>query len=375
MKFDLSSYLQDLEYLVNTDSGSTYREGIARVAKFFNQKFSELGWKVTVHDFNSAAGPCLEIVNNESDHYDTLLMGHMDTVFKQGTAAERPFTIKGDKAFGPGIADMKAGLLYIYYVMESLHSEGRLNNMSVCIALNSDEEISSRYSRPWLERLSRKSSNALVLEPARANGNFVNKRKGVARYSIEFSGKAAHAGVDPQNGSSAIQELGHWILALHSRTNFETGTTVNVGIVTGGSAANVVADQAKAEVDVRICDIAEAEALERMMRELVEQPKTPGVTVKVSGGVTRPPMNPSKQTLDLCHAVEQIAADLGINIGWSFTGGGSDGNFSAALGVPTIDALGPIGGSTHGIAEYLDIASIEPRFYLLRRIIEHLEPK
>ena len=339
---------------------------------FFQQRFTSIGWKVHTHIVDPSVGPCLQVVNSDKEQYDVLLMGHMDTVFKAGTAAERPFSIKENKAYGPGVADMKAGLLYIYYALASLQREGKLNNIAVCAALNSDEEISSRFSRSWLEELSKKSRHCLVLEPARANGNLVNTRKGIGRYTIDITGVAAHAGVDHEKGRSAIQELSHWIHFLHSQTNYETGTTVNVGLVSGGSGANVVAEQAKAEVDIRICSLDEAERIEALMRELASQPKTPGVSVKVSGGVTRPPMVPSDSTLQLCSAVEGIAADLGIQLGWTATGGGSDGSFAANLGVPTIDGLGPLGGSAHSSNEYLMVDSIDQRFQLLCRIIEYV---
>ena len=370
--FDLSGYLKDLAYIVNIDSGSKHPEGTAKVAEFFREKFVGIGWKVKVHTVDSSVGPCLEIVNTDQNNYDLLFMGHMDTVFAVGTAAERPFTIKENKAYGPGVLDMKPGLLYIYYVLESLQRAGKLAGVNVCAAFNSDEEISSRYSRPWLENLARKSKYALVLEAARANGNLVNERKGIGRYTIDISGVAAHAGVDHEKGRSAIQELSHWIQFLHSQTNYEIGTTVNVGLVSGGIGANTVAEHAKAEVDMRICTLDEAERIETLMHAFAAHPKTQGVTVKVSGKVMRPPMVPSDSTLQLCAEVEKIAADLGIDIKWTATGGGSDGNFSANLGVTTIDGLGPVGGSGHSSSEYLVVDSIEPRFHLLYRTIEHI---
>ena len=370
--FDLTAYLTDLEYLVNIDSGSRDPEGTAKVAAFFKEKFTHLGWKVSESNLDPSVGPCLKIVNTDKENYEILLMGHMDTVFKVGTAAERPFTITEGKAHGPGVADMKAGLLYIYYVLSSLQAEGCLKDMAVCVALNSDEEISSKISRPWLEELSRKSRYALVLEPARANGNLVNTRKGICRYTIDITGVASHAGVDHEKGRSAIQELANWIHFLHGLTNYEIGTTANVGLVTGGSGANVVAEHAKAEVDIRICTLEEANRIERLVQEFASRPQTAGVTGKVTGGVTRPPMVPSADTLTLCSVVEEIAADLGITLGWTATGGGSDGSFAAALGVTTIDGLGPMGGSAHNANEYLIVDSIEPRFQLLCNIIQHI---
>lgn len=373
--FDVAAYLTDLEYLVNIDSGSRDPEGTTKVAAFFRERFTDLGWKVLESNPDPSVGPCLTIVNTSKANYDVLLMGHMDTVFKAGTAAERPFTITKGMAHGPGVADMKAGLLYIYYVLSSLQAEGCLKDTAVCVALNSDEEISSKFSRPWLEELSRKSQYALVLEPARANGNLVNTRKGIGRYTIDITGVASHAGVDHEKGRSAIQELAHWIHFLHSQTNYEIGTTVNVGMVSGGSGANVVAEQAKAEVDIRICTLEEADRIDRLIREFASRPQTAGVTTKVTGSVTRPPMVPSAGTLTLCSVVEEIAAGLGISLGWTATGGGSDGSFAAAMGVTTIDGLGPMGGSAHNASEYLVIDSIEPRFHLLSHIIQHIAAK
>lgn len=371
-KFDLATYLDDLKYLVNIDSGSYDAEGVARIAEFFKQKFSKLGWKVKPRYFDSKVGPCVEIVNSDKETYDVLFMGHMDTVFKKGTAKERPFTVKDGQAFGPGVNDMKAGLLQIYYALSALQTENVLKDASICIALNCDEEISSKYSRKWLETLSGKSNCVLVLEAARKDGNLVNKRKGVARYTIDFKGVEAHSGVDHQNGKSAIEEAAHWILALQAQTNYHTGTTVNVGRISGGSAVNVVAGEAQAQFDIRFYDVKEAEAIEGLLKTLAANPKVAGVRATVSGGVTRPPMIPSEKTLALCSQIERIGAGLSIEVGWTATGGGSDGSFAASMGIPVIDGLGPVGGGSHGPDEYLMIDSIEPRVRLLAETVKLL---
>lgn len=370
--FSLEDYLKELADIVNIDSGSHDPAGVARIAGFFEGRFSSLGWKTAIHRFHDGVGPCLEATNQVRDTYDILVVGHMDTVFPLGTAAERPFTIKGDRAYGPGVIDMKASLLSAWHALRLLDKAGALKDKSVCVAFNSDEEIGSCHSRQWLEELARKSRYALIIEPARANGALVLKRKGVGRYMLEFSGVAAHAGVDPEKGASAIHELGHWIAALAKMNNYAAGTTVNVGLVSGGTASNVVADRAYAEVDIRIIDMKEAEKIERLMRDLSAKPRTKGVTVKVAGGINRPPMNPSEKTLQLCQRVEDIGTDLEMNIKWATTGGGSDGNFCAALGVPTIDGLGPVGGGTHGVNEYLEVDSVQPRLNLLSALIAKL---
>ncbi len=369
---DIAAYLQDLEFLVNTESPSRHPEGTAKIAAFFTERFSAMGWNIQPHAFNAEIGPCLEITNNGKKPYDLLIMAHMDTVFPVGTTSQRPFTIKDGKAYGPGVNDMKSGLLAAYYALQSLQASGLLENSSICVAMNSDEEISSIYSRPWLEELSKVSRHAFVLEPARANGALVNQRKGVGRFSMEFNGVSAHSGVDHEKGISAINELGHWIVTLHEMTNYQAGTTVNVGVVQGGMSANTVADQAKAQMDIRFTDNAEAEKIQNVMQQMIANPATPGIKIQVSGGVTRPPMNPSAKTLELCRAIDIIAEKSGISFEWAATGGGSDGNFSAAFGVPTIDGMGPVGGGSHSNNEYLVVDSLAPHLALLQQAILHV---
>ena len=370
--FSTARYLQELAMLVNIDSGSNSPTGVAAAADFFDQKYREMDWQVKRRQFDSSVGPCLEITNQAGAHFDLLLLGHLDTVFPVGTTRERPFTIKDGRAYGPGVSDMKAGCLLMYYALRVLHSQAALGDKSICVALNSDEEIGSVFSRPWIEKLAQKSKYVFVLESARANGALVKERKGVGRYELQFTGVASHSGVDHQKGKSAINELGHWIITLHNLTDYQLGTTVNVGLVSGGTATNVVAEHAKAKVDLRITDMEELQRLEATFKKLVEQPKTPGVKVQVTGGVQRPPMNANDATEKLCHLVEEIGKGINVAVKWAKTGGGSDGNFSAALGIPTIDGLGPIGGGSHSIDEYLVIESIEPRFKLLKELIKRI---
>lgn len=371
MNFSLTEYLKELEYLVNIDSGS-YDFGTAKIADYFKEKFIALGWDVKTHYLHDEIGPCLEITNNGTAQFEMLLIGHMDTVFSKGTALERPFAIKGDRAYGPGVVDMKASLLSVYYAMKHLTSLDLLQNTSVCIAFNSDEEVSSKYSRPWLESLAQKSRYALVMEPARANGSMVNTRRGVGRYNIEFKGVPSHSGIAPEKGISAINELGHWIVALHGMTNYAKGTNVNVGVVKGGTTPNTIAEHAIALVDLRMTELDEVVKIEKTIQDLLASPKTPGIKVTVSGGVTRPPMNPSIETLRLCERVDKIAQGLGVDFEWIATGGGSDANITAALGVPSIDGLGPIGSLSHTVDEYLEIHSVQPRLELLCEIIKEI---
>ncbi|QEK13035.1 M20 family metallopeptidase [Crassaminicella thermophila] len=368
-ELNLDEYLKHLEILVNTDSGSKDPEGIKKVAVYLGDLYIQMGWSVKVHQFDDEAGPCLEIRNTNEENIDLLLIGHMDTVFPKGTAKERPFDIKGDKVYGPGVVDMKSGLLSMYYVLKSLKLNQLERVPSICIALNSDEEISSMFSYKWIEGLARKSKASIVLEPARKNGALVKERKGVLKYSIDFTGVAAHAGVEPEKGVSAITELGYWILELNKLNDYDAGTTVNVGVVSGGSAPNVVAEKANAVVDIRFKFEEELQKVERLLKVLSENPKLKGMKVSVTKLGFRPPLNPSEESKKLYKLVEEVGKELEINIKWVSTGGGSDANFTSFVGVPTVDTLGPIGAGAHGIDEYLEISSIEPRLNLLRGVI------
>lgn len=373
IKYELSEYLKELEYLVNFDSGSRIPEGTAKVADYFEEKFKNVGWSVERHHISDEVGPCLEITNGSRDHYDILLIGHMDTVFPRGTAAQRPMRVEGNKVYGPGANDMKASLLSAYYGLMELQEQGKLEGSSICLLMNSDEELSSIYSRPLIEKIAQKSSYAIILEPARKGGEMVKQRRGVARYKLHGTGIAAHAGVNPQDGSSAINELAHWILALHGKNNWDKGTSVNVGIVSGGTGPNTIAPHSYGEVDVRFTDMSEIEGIEALMKEMEANPKTPGgARIKTTGGVTRPPMNPTDKTLALCDDITRLSGEIGVSFKWIATGGGSDASFTAAHGVTTVDGFGPVGGDAHTEGEYLLIDTIEPRLRLLQVTLDHI---
>lgn len=369
--FDLNKYLKELETIVNIDSGSKDPEGVEKIALFFKTKYDELGFKTKLHYLDESVGPCLEIKNNDSENIDILMIGHMDTVFPKGTVAQRPYRKEGNLAYGPGVIDMKASLLSIFYAMEELKEEIE-GKSSICIIYNSDEEISSRYSRQLIEERAKKSKYALILEPARSNGALVYERKGLSKYEISFKGKSAHAGVDPENGVSAINELAYWVRELHALNNYKVGTSVNVGVIEGGTQANVVAESARLEVDLRFRDMSELQKIKDRIDYLIENPATEGIQVDVKEIGHRPPMNPSEKTKELYEIINRIGERLNIEIKWASTGGGSDANFTAALGVPSIDGLGPVGGGGHGVNEYLEVDTVEPRLKLLIEIIRNV---
>ena len=370
MSFALQEYLRELEELVNTESHSSMPNGAKQVAEYLDGKLRKLGWHTEFVDVGDPAGPCLKATNNLSNHYDVLLLGHMDTVFPEGTVATRPFSIEGNYFKGPGSSDMKAGDLFMYHLAKELTEEKAMGQGSICLLFNPDEEISSIYSRPIIEQEAKKANYVMIMESARANGDLVNERKGIAKYVVNFKGIAAHAGVNPQDGASAINEFIAWGKEIIALNKPEVGTTVNIGIVSGGTGANVVAEEAQCVIDVRVTSVEEANRIDKKLRELEQHPFDPRVKGKVEGGLKRPPLNPSPKSLDFCALVSQKAQELGIVHNWVATGGGSDGNFTGALGIPTIDGMGPIGGGGHSDREYGVISSIEPRFKLLVAVVK-----
>jgi len=372
MNFSLNEYLEELRPLIDVDCGTYTVEGIEVIAAQFEQKFAQLdGWNVKRIDCGKA-GVGLEIRNKpEADVIDVMLIGHMDTVFPVGTAAERPMSTDAEKAYGPGVSDMKSGLLNIVYAMRNLDADV-LNKLSIAICMNPDEETGSLDSVDWIQSVAKQARHVLVAEAARADGGLVKARKGMARYKFDFKGVAAHAGNEPENGRSAITEMANWILAINAMTNFESGTTLNVGIVSGGAGANIVPEDAQAIVDVRFWSNEEYDEVDTKLNALKAQPFTPDVVVEMEREAYKPSMVASEQTQALMALVEESAQELNIDINWKEVGGGSDANNTAILGVPTLDGLGPIGAGFHSDQEYLLLESIEPRIRMLMRVLEKL---
>ena len=364
MSFSLDRYLQDLELIVNIDSGSKNSKGINQVADFFNERYQKLGYLT-----EKTTSANLLAVNGNYDNYDVLLIGHMDTVFPEGTAVERPFRVSGNRAYGPGVADMKSGLLLMYYSLKALQEKGLDRDLAICVVLNSDEEIGSKKSTPLIKELAKKSKVALVLEGARNVSSLVLERKGIAGYYLNFTGIAAHAGVEPEKGASAVVELARWVSELNDLNDLAAGTTVNVGVIEGGTAANVIAEQARAMVDLRFKTEAAREKVEQVMEDLKNHPRVKGVKAEVIRHGIRPAMNPSTETMRLIEVVKDIGRRLKLDLNWIASGGGSDANTTAGLGIPTIDGLGPVGANPHSQNEYLELDSINLRSILLTEII------
>lgn len=372
MNFSLTEYLEELRPLINVDCGTYTTNGIESIASQCEAKFQAMsGWNVKRIDCGPA-GVGLEIRNKpESEHNDVMLIGHMDTVFPIGTAALRPMSVDTEKAYGPGVADMKSGLLNIVYAMRNLNQEV-LNKLSICICMNPDEEKGSLDSVEWIQSVARNSKNALVVEAARADGGLVKARKGMARYKITIKGKAAHSGNEPEKGRSAITELANWILTINEMTNLELGTSLNVGVVSGGSGANIVAEHAEAVVDVRFWCNDAYDTVHNRLSSLAENSFVDGVTNILEREAYKPSMVTSPQSENLMALVDEAANELSIDINWKEVGGGSDANNVAVLGIPTIDGMGPIGAGFHTDQEYLLLESIEPRIKMLMRVLEKI---
>jgi glutamate carboxypeptidase len=303
------------------------------------------------------------------DQPGILVLSHLDTVHPLGFIERLPFRIQGDSAFGPGIYDMKGGAYLAWHAFVQLCAGSEHSLLGITHLYVSDEEIGSPTSRALIEAEGHKAKYVLVTEPARDGGKIVTGRKGVARFEVFVTGLPAHAGSRPQDGRSAIRELANVIQALEAMTDIARGVTVNVGVIRGGTKPNVIPEQAYAEVDLRVMTIADADEFVQKILNL--KSKTDGVTVKVTGELNRPPYEKGNAGAALYEHAKTLAAEIGFELVDTFTGGGSDGNFTAPF-TATLDGLGVDGEGAHTHYEQLYISSIEPRARLLHRLYQTL---
>lgn len=360
-----------LKELVNIDSGSYYKMGVDSVAEKLLKRYKDLGFVVEVIS-NEKLGNNYRLVHKDAVNPKIFIVAHLDTVFPKGTAGTRPFYIEGDRAYGPGVIDMKASHVLTHYAIQALQTSGSEAYKNVEIFLNCDEEIGSPSSRSLIEQFAKEKSYALVMEPARANGAIVSARRGVGTYKLHIEGKASHAGIAPQEGVSAIQEMAYKILELHALTNHDQGLSVNVGLVSGGTSINTVAPNASAEIDVRITADEQGIEIDQKIKEICNIPFLKGVKITLTGGINRPPMMKTAESTILVDIVKDEAKKIGLTIDDIFTGGGSDASFTAGIGIPTVDGLGPVGGAQHSDKEYLEIPSLRERTLLFANVINKL---
>jgi glutamate carboxypeptidase len=293
-----------------------------------------------------------------------LLLGHIDTVWPKGEVAKRPFAQTGGRATGPGVFDMKAGIILMWMAL------GALEEKAVTVLLTSDEEVSSPSSRGLIESEAAVCRAVLVLEPSLPGGALKTARKGLGRFTAKAIGRAAHAGIDPEKGVNAIEEIARQILKLQRMSRPELGTTVTVGVVQGGTRSNVVPAEAAAEIDVRVTSMEEAERIALDIRQL--SPELPDARLEIRGSIIRPPMERTADTAQLFDLARRLAKEIGIDLAEGSTGGASDGNFTAALGIPTLDGLGPVGGGAHALGEWVEIDSLPARAALVAGLIRGL---
>ena len=370
----LPRFLAELEQLVNVDCGSYTPDGVNRIATFVADALAELGAEVERTSHAPADGERqlgdLVVGRLAGDGPRLLLIGHMDTVFEAGTAAERPFRTDGDRAFGPGVTDMKAGLLAGLHAVGALHELGR--RPAITFVANPDEEIGSPFSTPTIRRLAPDHDAVLVLECARANGDIVSARKGIADYELAITGRAAHAGVEPEKGRSAILVAAQQVIALHELNGRWPTVTVNAGVINGGTRPNVVAERCVVQVDLRAATARAFGAAAAEVEALAGAVRLEGVTTTTRRIAHHPPMERTDASGRLVSLAQAIAADLGFAVADAATGGASDANTTAALGLPTLDGLGPVGGDDHSVDEWLSLPSIGPRTALLAGLVDRI---
>jgi glutamate carboxypeptidase len=298
-----------------------------------------------------------------------LLLGHLDTVWPLGTLAVRPARIEAGRLSGPGVFDMKAGLAIGMLALRALEASGEWP-CRVTLLATSDEETGAATSRALIEATARRSDAVLVLEPSLPGGALKTARKGCGEYLVRVDGVAAHAGIEPEKGASAVHELARQILAVERLQELDRGTTLSAGVVRGGTRPNVVAERAEAVFDVRVTSMAEAARVSAALAALV--PSDARTRLTVTGGIDRPPLERSPAVVALYGHARALAAELGLDLGEGATGGGSDGNLTAAIGVPTLDGLGAVGGGAHAADEHVSVADLPWRAALLAGLLRRI---
>ena len=363
-----------LRKMVEIESPSDDKAAVDRMGEFLAEAFERLGGQVTFYP-QEAAGNHLKAdfggsASDRASGKPVLLLGHFDTVWPLGTLAKMPFRMEDDRAFGPGVYDMKAGIAMMMFALRALKESGAAHR-PVTILLDTDEEVGSTTGRPIVEATAKDCEAVLVLEPSQGpQGHLKTSRKGVGDMTIRVRGRASHSGVDFEKGRSAIVELARQLLEIVKFTDLARGITVNPGVIQGGTRSNVIAAEAWAEVDLRIARIADAQELEKKFAVL--KPFDPDCSIELSGGINLPPMERTEGTVRLFGLAQEIAGGMVWKLEESSTGGGSDGNFTSALGIPTLDGLGALGEGAHASNESVVIRELPQRTALLAGLIQSL---
>ncbi len=361
-----------LKTLVETESPSHDKSAVDRVGVIVAEEARKLGAQVEVIPNEETGDHVLARWNrphpqplSQRERGAILFLCHMDTVFPLGTIQRTPFREEGDKIFGPGTLDMKAGIVIALAAVESAQRSGL--NRPITLLCTSDEEIGSHTSRALIESLAKESALVFVMEGALLDGSLKTWRKGTGAFWVTTHGRAAHAGGDHQSGRNAIEEMAHQVVAIQKMTDYSKQTTVNVGVMHGGTVSNVVPEEARIEVDVRVMQPGEWERLEREMHEL--KPVLDGTRLEITGELNRPPMPFDDLMRTTFEKAKTIAAKIGMELKAGGTGGASDGNFIAPLGIPLLDGMGAVGEGYHSEREFIFANSIEHKAKLIAELI------
>jgi len=366
-----SRIVETIRQLVEIESPSDVKQAVDRLGTVVASRFAELGGRVRVHIAENFGNHLqIDFKPAGAKQKPVLLLGHMDTVYPIGTISKMPCRVAKGRLWGPGVLDMKSGIALAIHAIEALlkWNDGKLPR-PVTVLLVSDEEVGSKSSRAITENLATKSAVVLVLEPAQGLA-VKTARKGVCEYQLQVTGKAAHAGLDFEKGQSAIVELAKQICEISKLVDLKRGITVNVGKVNGGTRSNVVPAEAHAIIDVRVSRMGDALNIDHKLRSL--KPFNRNCRIKISGGMNRPPMERTKGVADLYGKAKALAKELGWELAEAAVGGGSDGNFTAALGIPTLDGLGGIGEGAHAEHESVVISELPRRAALLSGLITRI---
>lgn len=365
-----SEMLALLERMVEIESPSDNKSAVDIMGRFLVEVFQKEGGKVRIHKA-ARNGDHLQIdFAGVADRKPVMLLGHFDTVWPLGTLGEMPFRVKEGRAFGPGVLDMKSGIVMMIFAVRALRS-AESHHRPIVIFLDTDEEVGSGSSRSIIETIAAECEAVLVLEPGQGPQGFLKtSRKGVGNFTLHVRGRASHAGVDFEKGQSAIIELARQVLEITRLVDLPRGITVNPGVVRGGTRSNVVAAEASLEIDVRVARTADAAEVEQKFAQLRAQ--NPECKLEVTGGLNRPPMERTPGTIRLFRLAQELAFELGLDLKESSTGGGSDGNFTSALGIPTLDGLGAVGEGAHAAHESILLAELPRRTALLAGLVERL---
>ena len=361
--------VQTIQKFVEIESPSDDKAAADRMGAFLVGTFEALGGHARLHHAEDF-GDNLQIDFPGRDKLKpVLLLGHFDTVYPMGTLATMPLQLSGDRLHGPGVLDMKSGIALMLFAIEALQAWHGTLPRPVTVFLVSDEEVGSRSSRAITEALARESAAVLVLEPAAGiRGAVKTARKGVGEYSLSVSGIAAHAGLDPGKGHSAILELSRQIIAVSKLNDLPKGISVNPGVIRGGTRTNVIAAEATVEIDVRIKQAKQAASLDRKLRALLPHDKH--CKLAIEGGINRLPMERTAGVAALYEKAKGIASTMNWKLDEAAVGGGSDGNFTAGIGIPTLDGLGGVGEGAHAVHEHILVSELPRRALLLSGLIE-----